>query len=237
MDLSKTITFLKENFETNAIEIYECLNLLADTLDSTLMAIQKSSANAFEQRDFARIKQIVDIADEINNVQRKTKEYMERLHVNLTEEPVSSYEEDEGKVDNDSDEYKVDSSIRHTLNEDFSYKKPAAFEIDSARIEVKDWRDLFYLTCEILAKKDIVIFESFINDPSMNGKKIKYFSKVRKGMTSPKRLTGTDIYISMQMGANSIKNLIAKMLRKFGTRIDEYYVYFSEDYTSMFKIR
>lgn len=260
MDISRIINFLNENYAYNADEIYECLNLLVDTLDSTLAAIQHASANAFAQRDFSKIKQQADMADEINSMQEKIKGYMEQLRVSLpddginmpdddtddsseeTDNPLETSAEEAGKAYEeqparllDQEDYKADSSIKHTLNEDFSFKKPAAIEIGSTRLEVRDWRDLFFLTCETLVRMDRSIFESFISDPSMNGRRVMYFSKSRRGMTAPRKLPGTDIYVSMQLGANGIRRLISKMLRRYNIDDDKCYVYFSEDYSSLIK--
>lgn len=251
MDITRIINFLKENYTYNADELYECLSLLLDTLDTTMAAIQQSSNEAFVQRDFPKVDSYYDMAKEINNVHGKIKECMEQLRVNIPDEEVNDDEEAENSKEfpqeelesvaeeivkhTDQDDYKVDSTIKHTLYEEFSFKKPAAFEMDSVRLEVRDWRDLFFLTCEALVKKDRSIFESFISDPSMNGRRIKYFAKSRRGMTSPKKLHGTDIYISMQLGANGSKRLISKMLRKYNMDVDKYYVYFSEDYSSLLK--
>lgn len=250
MSISSIISFINENYTSSADEVYECLSLLNDTLDTVLASIQRSSAEAFERRDFSRIKSYTDMADEINNVQDKIKEYMEQLRVNIPEEALNDTVEETEDTENivqeepekeeaakvrDEDEFKVDSSIKHSLNEDFTFKKPAAFEIEGTRIEVRDWRELFFLTCVILVRKDRQIFESFISDPYMNGRRLKYFSKVRRGMTSPKKLPGTDIYVSMQLGSNGMKVLIAKMLRRYNIDPNKYYVYFSEDYTSLLK--
>jgi uncharacterized protein YqgV (UPF0045/DUF77 family) len=240
MSISSIINFLKENYVSNADEVYECLSLLNDTLDTVLAAIQHSSAEAFEQRDFSKIKSYAETADEINKVQDKIKGYMEQLRVNIPDEAVNDDEvepayEEEPVKQRDQDEFKVDSSIKHSLNEDFTFKKPAAFEIESTRIEVRDWRELFLITCEILVRRDRLTFESFISDPSMNGRRLKYFAKLRRGMTSPKKLPGTDIYISMQLGSNGMKVLISKMLRKYNIDPNKYYVYFSEDYSSLLK--
>ena len=252
MDLLKIINFLKDNYTYNADEIYECLGLLTDTLDSALVAIQHSSTDAFVKRDFEKNKAYADMAIAINNVQEKVKEYMNQLSVNIPDEAVSDdgeeaedfneqqQEETEPGAEEDTvkpideDQYKTDSSIKHSLQEDFTYKKPAAFEMDSVRVEVRDWRDLFFLTCEALVRKNRSIFESFISDPSMNGRRVKYFSRTRRGMTSPKKLPGTDIYVSM-LGANSAKSLISKMLRKYNMDVDKYYVYISEDYSSFLR--
>lgn len=253
MDIPRIIRFLKENYSYNADEIYECLSKLTDTLDRTMAAIQHSSTEAFVQRDFFKIKSYTEMADEINSVHEKIKGYMEQLSVKtpddaptddneiiedskeLPREELESAIEDKLVENADPDDYKVDSSIKHSLYEDFSFKRPAAFEIDSVRIEVRDWRELFFLTCETLLRKDRSIFESFISDPSMNGRRVKYFSKSGRSMTSPRKIPGTDIYISMQLGANGAKRLISKMLRMYNMDADKYYVYFSEDYSNMLK--
>lgn len=255
MDFPKIISFLKENYPYNADEIYECLNLLVDTFEVSFEAIQKSSTEALNRRDFLKANFYVEMASEINNLEEKIKEYMNQLRVEVVEEAEGlgvtegvideqeetsqeDYDEvlQEGSItDLDHNEYKVDSSIKHSLHEYFRFKKPAAFEIDSTRFEVKNWKDLFLLTCKLLVDIDLSKFESFTSDPSMNGRKVKYFSKTRIGVTIPRKLARTNIYISMQHGANEIRDLIIKMLRKYNIDTQRYTVYFSEDYSTILK--
>lgn len=252
MDISRIISFLKENYANNADEIYECLGLLIETIDSSYKAIQDSSAEAFDQRDFSNIKLYIDMADEINNFQDEIKGFMKQLRIENTYETVEeSTEETDDYVDVPKDDYeqiaveqntnlspddyRVDNTIKHSLYEDFSFKKPDAFEFNSSRLEVKDWRELLYQTCKMLYNKDIPTFESFISDPYMNGRKINYFSKSRRGMSSPRKLPSSDIYVTMQLGANQVKVLIQKMLRKYNIDTNQFFVYFSEDYSRMLK--
>ena len=60
-------------------------------------------------------------------------------------------------------------------------------------MEVRTWKEML-LTCELLIAVDEEKFLKFENDPVMNGKKRKYFSKNKGDLRKPK-LVGDKIYI------------------------------------------
>ena len=100
-------------------------------------------------------------------------------------------------------------------------------------MEVRTWQDMIMETCEILINRNNDLFIKFINDPKMNEKKVQYFSQNTEGMRKPERLRSLDIYVETNMSANGRRNLIVKMLQKFGIRVNDYKVYFRADYTSL----
>ena len=84
-----------------------------------------------------------------------------------------------------------------------------------------------------MISKDCVIFELFLNDKSMNGKKLKYFSKDENELRSPRRIGNTDIFVMTNMSANQIRTLISSMLRKYKINLSECKIYLRADYSSL----
>ena len=94
---------------------------------------------------------------------------------------------------------------------------------------------MFVKICEILAEKDPMTFKTFVNDKSMQGRKVSYFCKDQKDIRSPKHVKGTDIYIMTNMSANQIRNVIERMLRRYDIKINDFKIYLKADYTVMHK--
>ena len=127
----------------------------------------------------------------------------------------------------------VDSAIEYSLYDDFTHKCPAGFSIQGTKIEARQWKDVLICTCEILANKDQDKFYGFSLDSSMQGKKVNYISKTQECIRKPVKLRKHEIYIETNLSANSIRNLIIKLLKKYDIKIADYKVYLRADYTDL----
>ena len=148
---------------------------------------------------------------------------------------VEQTDEEEKRVIPDYNKYIVDNTVPHTLYEDFDFKRPISFKLKDTKFMVSTWIDVFKSTCEVLYKKDTLTFRSFIDDKNMNGRKKSYFSLTESNIRKPRKLECADIYIESNLSANSIKQIIIKMLRKYNIKITDYLVYFRADYTELNK--
>ena len=241
MNLEELILLIKEQFPKNAIEIKECLMLLSESIDSTISDIQKSSDVAYKDRNFDRIEELVQVAKSINGVQANVDNYINNLELEDINDEVAviNQQDNEQEIENrklpNYSDYIVDCDIPYGLYEDFTHKCPAAFSISGNKFEARQWKDVLILTCEELTKKDDQKFLGFCTDPSMQGKKANYFSNNSKGMRKPVKLSNLDVYIETNMSANQIRNVIAKLLRKYDIRITEYIIFLRADYTDLHK--
>lgn len=52
-------------------------------------------------------------------------------------------------------------------------------------------------------------------------------------MRKAELIQGTDIYVTTNLSANNIRNIIQKMLRKYGIPLSEYKIYLKADYTAL----
>jgi hypothetical protein len=87
-------------------------------------------------------------------------------------------------------------------------------------------------TCELLMETDEEKFMSFQEIDEMNGKKIKYFSIDPAGMTKPRKVNGK-IYVEINQSGNGVRNMIIKMLKRYGYKISEFKVYCRADYSAI----
>lgn len=239
MNIDDLILQIKEYFPKNAIEIKECLVLLSESIDSAMSDIQKASDAAYKDRNFDKIEKMAQVARNVNHVQGIVDKYISDLELEDSKEEaeVITQQEQEQQIENcklpNYSDYIVDSNIPYGLYEDFTHKCPAAFSISGTKIEARQWKDVLLLTCEVLAKKDAQRFIGFVSDPAMQGKKVNYFSKNPDKMRKPVLIENTGVYVETNMSSNQIRNVIAKILRKFDFKVTDYNIFLRADYTAL----
>lgn len=238
MDLDDLILQIKEYFPKKAIEIKECLMLLSESIDSAMSDIQNASDVAFKGRNFDTYDRVGQIARNANQFQATIDKYISDLELeDSKEEAAVIVQQEEEQIESrklpNYSAFIVDSNIPCGLYEDFTHKCPAAFSISGTKIEARQWKDVLILTCKALAKKDTQRFAGFVSDPTMQGKKVNYFSKSTEKMRKPVLIEDTGIYVETNMSSNQIRNVIAKVLRKFDLKVTDYNIFLRADYTAL----
>ncbi len=234
--MKKALDYFKTEFPGNVIEIREGIDLLCQCLDSAAESIHEKAAKAFVNRDAERIAIMLDCVKRIDEMQVKLESYSALLDLdNIVE--IAAAENENGvtsdrKMPNYAD-YVVDSTVPYSLTEDFTHKRPAAFSLQGTRIEANDWKDVFMQTCEALVSMDKGTFMLFVSDKMMQGRKIAYFSKDPTSMRKAKLIQGTDIYVTTNLSANRIRDIIQKMLGRYSIPLSEYKIYLKADYTAL----
>jgi hypothetical protein len=234
--MKKLLDFFKTEFPGNVIEIRDGIDLLCQCLDNAVQNIHEKAGKAFVNRDAERISIMMDCVKRIDEMQVKLESYSALLDLDDTAE-IAAAENENGetsdrKMPNYAD-YAVDSTVPYSLMEDFTHKRPAAFSLKGKRIEITDWKYVFVQTCEVLVSINKEIFMLFVSDKTMQGRKIAYFTKDPTGMRKAELIQGTDIYVTTNLSANNIRNIIQKMLRKYGIPLSEYKIYLKADYTAL----
>lgn len=232
--MEKLILFLKTEFPKDAMEIQECLELLNLCIGGNIESIKSSFNVAVDNRDYEKITSLKELLQKIDQIQGILEQYTDLLQLEEQQEDIITAENNANESNEltDYDDLRVDSNIPYTLYEVYTHKRPAGFEIFGVRKEAKEWKGVFVGTCEVLAQKDIKKFESFVGDKTMQGRKVPYFCKTSNGVRAPRKIAGTDIYVMTNMNANQIRNVIVKMLRKYGIKINDYKLFLKADYTS-----
>lgn len=231
MDLMEMVKIIKEFFPEKAVELSEILGLLRDTMEDTRQDIKELMVLLFDQGQH-------EAMVPHNNLAAAMLEYMARVQeVQAALEPeeqviVGANEDDEPGLP-DYQAYAVDSEVIHTLHEDFTYTRPAAFEFKGQRYEVRTWQQMLTKTCEILMAIDPQRFATFEDDPSMRGRKQKRISTNPANIRSPYRLKDSEFYVETNLSANDMRYLIIKILRKYDLKISDFKVFLRADYTSL----
>lgn len=233
MQINELFETLKKEFPENLSDVLEGLTYYKFTLDDTMDLIYKKRGEAFKKRDFEEDERLTKMAKELYQYICKVDTLTKILEEDELEVENDMDEETEKKVIPNYAKYLVDDTAPHSLYEDFKHIRPKAFEIDGNKIEANTFKEMLGKTCTYLMQKDKDLMYSFENNPNMNGKKNKYFSRsINEIKGAPYEITD-DYFIETRMSGNCIKNLIMKIIRKYGYKITDYKVYFRADYTKL----
>lgn len=229
LNIEQVVQTIKLEFPDKAIDLSESVELLKETINDIMNAINLKSSEAFERRDFSARRNYDEIALVIHEYEQKMDQFISLLDVDDDIIENEIYEETETRKNYAA--FKVDSEVVHTLYENFAHVRPFAFQLgDNKKIQVKTWKEVLLGTCELLYTINEDKFIKFESNPQMNGKKNKYIAKDSQILKKPYLLHGI-IYIETNMGGNSIRNLILKMLKAYDLKPADYKVYFRADYS------
>jgi hypothetical protein len=230
-DLLKTIS---NNYPSKVKDIGESISLLNLVLDELMNKISQDISLAVNEKRHDIANNRLELHRRINEIYEENSDIVEYIENIVSEDTEDLSDNEENTIPN-YDDYKVDQSIPHTLFEDFEHKRPVRFKFLGNVVEVNTWSKVLLEICEILYKMDAKLFTSFVNDKNMNGKKRNYFSLTGNNIRVPKKLQSVDIYVETNLSANSIKQIIIKMLKKYQVKLTEFIVYYRADYTELSK--
>ena len=237
MDL-KLFEFLGEEVPSSVGDIREALDLLASSIDSAIERVGEKAKLSIDNKEYSKINQLIDNSKKLDSISKKIQEVIGDLDTiidnrNIEEDSKKIDEVDERSIPNYSD-YLVDTEVEHNLYEDLTHKRPCAFKIEGTRVEIKDWKGDLVKTIDYLAKKDPSIVRSFVDDSKMNGKKVIYFSRVKlPTMRAVVEIKSVNIYVTTNLSANGIRNLLIKILNKYNIRLSDYKIYLKADYSEL----
>ena len=237
MDL-KLFEFLGEEVPSSVGDIREALDLLASSIDSAIERVGEKAKLSIDNKEYSKINQLIDNSKKLDSISKKIQEVIGDLDTiidnrNIEEDSKKIDEVDERSILNYSD-YLVDTEVEHNLYEDLTHKRPCAFKIEGTRVEIKDWKGALVKTIDYLAKKDPSIVRSFVDDSKMNGKKVIYFSRVKlPTMRAVVEIKSVNIYVTTNLSANGIRNLLIKILNKYNIRLSDYKIYLKADYSEL----
>lgn len=105
-------------------------------------------------------------------------------------------------------------------NESYISKSVTAFNFKGTRYEVRFWKDILIKICNLMSSMHRNNFERVLN---LQGRKRPYFTKNSNELRIPKKIKGTDIFVEINLSANSIVKMCLDVLSLFG--------YSKEDFT------
>lgn len=227
--------FLNKQFPKCANDLKEGIELLENVVQSNIDTIEEKSGEIIKkERDFIKADEYRKKENILNKIALKLQEVMDNLNIEIDSDENLTIEEKEEKEIPNYNEYIVDSNIQHTLYEDFTHKRPAAFELDGEKHDVRDWKDMLLQTCNIISNIDKDLIMSFPKNERMNGKKVTYFAyKEEEIVRAPRKIQNLDLYVSTNHSANSIRNIIINILREYKISISDFKIYLRADYSEL----
>lgn len=234
--MKKTLDFFKAEFPNDVTNIRDSIDFLDQCLDNVCQSIQEKAAMAVVNRESERVSIMMDCLQRIDELKNKLGGYSSLLDLDDSFS-IEFTGKKNGKAEltkiPNYDEFLVDSTVSHTLTEDYTHKRPAAFSLKGKNAEATEWKHIFVKTCQELVDIDREVFENFIFDKTIQGKKVSYFSKNSSSVRKAESVQGTDIYVTTNLSANQIRNIIQKMLLKYRIPQSDYKIYLRADYTPL----
>lgn len=141
--------------------------------------------------------------------------------------------EQTGTLDDSSNERiiaELDREIPHTLDEDFTFKRPFGFILDGqATTGLTTWQRLYELVCANLIARDEQRMRSLFNHPDFvsnrGNRTVEHDpAKLRKALR-----IADGLFIESNLSANSIRDVMRRLLHHYGIPLDQVRVYLRQD--------
>ncbi len=233
---------IKNNYPKDAKDLSDALDLVSLALDGIYDNVSKEINLLFSKREIDKAKEMLDFPQHLLTIQEKLNEYtailIDEEEIQQEVYEITVEEENEKRVLPNYIEYTIDKTIPHNLHEDYTHTKACGFSLQNKYYEARNMRDVLIQTCAILADKDIIKMESFVDDPTMKGKKVSYFGKkyvVEDFINKNEQIPGTDLYVWVNLSCNNIRNILRKILKKYGIGLDNFKIYLRADYSELHK--
>ena len=142
-------------------------------------------------------------------------------------------EEETGQEDRESNERLIRELNRdepHSISEDFTYKRPYGFILDrQAAVGITTWRRLFELLSGRLLARDPERFQGLPDNPDfISNRGNRNFSRDPEEFRVAGRIGG-DIYAEVHYSANSIRDVIRRLLATFEIPEEDLQIFLRED--------
>lgn len=233
--LSELIPFIVNEVPHATRDLKESLDLLSGSIQGCLAQLGEQLIDAHQRADYKRSIEISQQSEKIKKIENQIQQIVSQLDEDLDNYDNSDVELEkmERKIPNYR-EYYIDQKVEYSLNDDFTHKRPVAFKLNHKKELAKDWKEVLIKTLAILAQKDINILKNFTVQSEMQGKRVPYFSEDQhQKMRKPIKIEGTDIYVETNLSANSIRDLVIKVLNQYEIPMNQYKIYLKADYSEL----
>lgn len=235
-DLCELCELVKKEYSKNAEDISDALNLLKLALEEFYGALTKTVNVSMKNYNLGIANESIELSQlalniitEINSLSTLLVDDNDYIDKTIDEEPNRK------ETPNYAD-YKVESSVPHSLDEDFIHKRPCGFSIEGAYYKVNSMREILVRTCTILATRDLQKFNSLVEDKNVKGRKNHYFGfdeVVENGIPRNQKVPGTMIYVWVNFNCNQIRDVLVAILKKFDVKLNKFWIYLKADYSDL----
>lgn len=230
--------YIRDNFSEKSNELVDALDLVNMVFDEIYEGMTAKIGEYLDQRNIKDSQELHTFCATILEIKDMINEYSLLFdnEENLEDENI----EDDKEIKNfpDYSSYIVDSTIPHTLYEDFTHAKACGFEFNGIKYETKNMRDVMLTLCRILAEENKNKMINFINDPTMQGRKAPYFSNkliIEDNINKNEKVGDLDVYVWVNLSCNQIRNVIRRILKKYNYKFEDFKIYLRADYKDLHK--
>lgn len=129
---------------------------------------------------------------------------------------LSSFIEDKGKIP--PKKSKINKKTASNSKKGFTGKKISSYTFNGKEFEVKYWIYILMEIANLMAKLHENEFDKAL---SLKGRKRPYFTRNETDLRSPWRVEGTDIYMEVNMNANTIVRVSKNLIALFGYKDED----------------
>ncbi len=142
-------------------------------------------------------------------------------------------EEESGDDDSQSNQRIIEQLNReqpHSIDEDFTFKRPHGFILDGAATTgITTWRRLYEIVCVALVRRNGELFRGlFDHDKFVSSRGHRQFTADPSELRSPSRLK-EGIYTEINLSANGLRDVIRNLLDAYEIPRDRLLVFLRED--------
>lgn len=234
-DMDKLMEFLQKEVPSNAGDLNSSINNTLEIIERTRAALASKVTRLFQDGE-SEFTKFTKANRELADIENFLKDFICDVQIEPSVTPQIDIEGDKNqKVFDkpDYDAFRVDDKTPHYLYEDFTNKRPVAFSLEGTRYPVRDWNKLLIMVCEILYKKNSKLFQSFIDDPTMQGRTRTYFSTISSNVVDPKKINGTNIYVMTHNNGKGTCSIVERMIERYDIPITGMEIFLRADYSPL----
>lgn len=214
-----TLEMLNEAYPDEVTKLKNKANLMKDIIKGMMDNIVKKTNCMQDDKKYDEMIQLV-------SAQRELNELIECNNV-FTDDSVQ-FERD---LDHYND-YEVNTSEPHGLDECFRFKRPFAFQLGNHCRKARTWKEVLIKTCSFLYELNPNEFSGFVEDNSMQWGQTYNFSTNREDIREPVIIGDSGVYVETAKDSMGTRQLIIKMLNSLNIPHEEYKIYLRADYSS-----
>jgi len=213
-------------------EILDRLNTLQEDLlslpDDILLSIDPRDNESLENgTQFLKSfnESLSQFANSASGVEAQIKEH---FGINPEEEDVER--ETIGRQKRERIVQELDKTARHSLDENFTYKRPFGFILENAAYKgIKTWKNLYLHVLKILKEKDPEKFNHLPNEERFISNRGNPLFARGKSKLRIEEKVGPEFYAEINLSANNIRDNIKALLAYFQIGPDNMQIFLRED--------
>ena len=232
------ISYIVKEEPESADDLLYAFELVKSRYEDTERKIRNSIHLSVDSGDYNTLREQTAYCEEIQVLISEVDAYLDVIVNNLpagrqentaegssSEQPVERERIDYGL-------YATDRMEEHSLTENFEHTRPCAFSFMGNVHNANSWQDILVQVCGLLAEMDLEKMKSLTTAESMQGRKLKYIT-YQAVPRKTKRIPGTDLHVWINNSANTIAQLIVRLLKEYDMNENVVKVYLRADYSPL----